>query len=68
MDEGNSVAENGILGSVGYVERNNLGKVQGKHLLSLENSLEPYQTFERRNMKFLKENTFRMLVFKFVEP
>ena len=48
MDEGNSVAENGILGSVGYVERNNLGKVQGKHLLSLENSIEPYQTFERR--------------------
>ena len=36
MDEGNSVAENGVEGSISYVEKNNLGTVTTKQFIKLE--------------------------------
>ena len=46
MNDGNSVAENGIEGGVSYVEKNNLGTVTTKQLLALED-MEPFQTVEK---------------------
>ena len=36
MDEGNSVAENGVKGGVSYVEKNNVGTVTTKQFIKLE--------------------------------
>ena len=47
MDEGNNVAENGVEGGIGYVEKNNLGTVTTKQLLPLED-MEPFQAIEKR--------------------
>ena len=46
MDEGNSVAKNGVEGSISYVEKNNLGTVTTKHFLELEHG-EPSQATEK---------------------
>ena len=47
IDEGNTVAENGIEGSVSYVEKNNLGTVTTKEILALEDTMEPHQIVEK---------------------
>ena len=46
MDEGNSVAKNGVEGSISYVEKNNLGIVTTKHFIKLEDG-EPSQATEK---------------------
>ena len=46
MDEGNSVAKNGVEGSISYVEKNNLGTVTTKQFLELEDG-EPSQATEK---------------------
>ena len=46
MDEGNSVAKNGVEGSISYVEKNNLGTVTTTHFLELEAG-EPSQATEK---------------------
>ena len=47
VDEGNTAAENGIEGSVSYVEKKNLGTVTTKQLLALEDTMEPHQIVEK---------------------
>ena len=42
------MAENGIEGGVRYVEKNKLGTVRVKQLLSLEYIIDPRQTVKRR--------------------
>ena len=46
MDEGNSVAENGIEGGVSYVEKNNLGTITTRQYIKLENS-DPSQAAKK---------------------
>ena len=41
------MAENGIEGSVSYVEKKNLGTVATKQLLALEDTIEPIQAVEK---------------------
>ena len=47
IDEGITVAENGIEGIVSYVEKNNLGTVTTKQILALEDTMEPHQNVEK---------------------
>ena len=47
IDEGNTAAENGIEGSVSFVEKKNLGTVITKQLLELEDTHEPTQAVKK---------------------